>query len=586
MEQFGDKTMAAVKPKSGMLRRLLSDRRGSVYAMMAAAVVPITGMIGGGVDFGRVYLVNSKLQMAVDAAAIAGVRAQQVDPATGDTSETWKTVDKYLKANFPNEYMGYSSVTRNIAVTRQDTSITVKLDVTGKMPTTFLRVMGINTLDVTARATAEVGERTNAIEALLVLDNTGSMAGGRMTSMKAAAVDFVDIIYGNQNTVKDVAIGVLPYNIVVNVGRYVHEKRPNWIESYGSSTLAASYSTPPTEPLSWKGCVFADETKKTLSTDVNVMDADVFDIGSTMPGERTASGTKDMPKFRPYIYPSIRVNSFDSVDNRYRFSNDNNVSDFIINTIPHLKKALYDRYGNGICVPGQTGAACQITVSRIGDYGSYVLPKLYGHKTGESLVGPSLNYECPSPVLPIAYGRTRSEMTGYINNENAALPNIGTIHTPAMTWAYRLLARDEIFTRTAPTDRPVKKVLIFMTDGNFDSRDDGRNDNNSAPFDTAWTAYGTYEDRLVTNGTNRNDFLDAMPLRFSKTCQAAKRDGIEIYTIAFALGNDTAGNKTRTMFRNCATDPNTHFFSVADGTALKAAFRSIAADLVDLHLSR
>lgn len=578
--------MAANVGRVGVLRRLLRDRRGSVYAMMAASIVPITGMIGGGVDYGRAYLINSKLQMAVDAAAIAGVRAQQVDPSTGDNSETWKSVDSYLRANFPDEYMGYSSVSRDILVSRQDTSITVKLDVTGQMPTTFLKVMGIDTLDVGAKATAEAGERKNAIEAMLVLDNTGSMKGARMTSMKAAASDFVDIVYANQPTVKDVAIGVLPYNIVVNVGRLVQQVHPEWIEDYGNSNVADSYKTAPTEPLSWKGCVFADETKKTLSNDINKLDPDVFDIGKQMPFERTTGGSKDMPKLRPYIYPSILVHSFDDVDNRYRFSSNDAASDVAINAIPHVKKALYDRYGNTICVSGQTGASCRITVTRIPDYASYKPISLYGHRSGQSLIGPSPNYECPAQALPLAYNRTRAEMLNYIADENEALPNIGTIHTPALTWAYRLLSRSDIFTRSAPTDRPVKRVMIFMTDGNFDSRDDGRDNNGKAPFDTSWTAYGTYEDRLVTTGTTRNDFLDAMPLRFSKTCQAAKRDGIEIYTVAFALNNDTAGNKTREMFRGCASDPNTHFFSVADGNALRAAFRSIASDLIDLHLSR
>lgn len=580
--------MATGIPKSRWLRRLHDDRRGSVYAMMAASILPITGMIGGGVDFGRAYLVNSKLQMAVDAAAIAGVRAQQVDPATGDTSETWKTVDKYLRANFPDEYMGYASATRQIAVARQDTSITVKLDVTGQLPTTFLKVMGIGTLPVTARATAEVGERTNAIEAMLVLDNTGSMKGARMTSMKAAASDFIDIIYANQDTAKDVAIGVLPYNVVVNVGREMEEAKPGSID-FGDPNLKSGFLASPSQPLSWKGCVFADETKKTLSADQNVLDADVFDIDKRLPGERMVGGTKDMPAIKPYLYPPILVKSFEgasnTIDNRYRFSADNGTSDYIINNIPHIKKALFDRYGNNVCDPTRTG--CYVTVSRMGDYSSYVAPKLYGHQTGQSLVGPSPNYICPAPVMLVKYNRTRTEMLDYISRENEALPNIGTIHTPALTWAYRLLARDDVFTRSAPTDRPVKKVMIFMTDGNFDSRDDGRIDLNGVrKYDTAWTAYGTYEDRLVTNGTTKAAFLDAMPLRFSKICQAAKRDGIEIYTIAFALNDDTAGNKTRTMFRGCATDPNTHFFSVADGTALKSAFRSIAADLVDLHLSR
>ena len=74
--------------------------------------------------------------------------------------------------------------------------------------------------------------------------------------------------------------------------------------------------------------------------------------------------------------------------------------------------------------------------------------------------------------------------------------------------------------------------------------------------------------------------------RFGKTCEAMKADGIEIYTIAFALNNDAEGNATREMFRTCATDRNTHFFSAATGADLNNAFVTIAAELIRLRLAQ
>jgi hypothetical protein len=77
-----------------------------------------------------------------------------------------------------------------------------------------------------------------------------------------------------------------------------------------------------------------------------------------------------------------------------------------------------------------------------------------------------------------------------------------------------------------------------------------------------------------------------MALRFAKTCQAMKSEGIEIYTITFAISNNAEGDATREMFRRCATDRNTHFFETRQASDLRAAFTTIAADLVDVHLEK
>ena len=576
------------------LRSLWADQTGSVYAIMAAALIPVLGFVGAGFDFGRAYLVQSRLQSAVDAAVIAGVRAQQGDPATGEGSKSWQVIDQYLQANFPGNYMGFDRDDRAIAVQRDGNDITVALDVRGKVSTTLLAVLGIQEMPVRVRAVAEAGETVpKAVEVLLVLDNTGSMAGSRMSSLKTAARNFVQIVYGEDQQRENFAMGMLPYNIVVNVGRHVMRTKPSMIKKSDFPEAEPFFQwfldKSPSTPLSWKGCLFSSTTKQSLSNDIDVIDDGTYDMGKTMPGEN------GMPKLEPYLYPPITVNSFDSVNNRYKMGADRNEA-LILANYPSLRPELIRHYGNNICsdIAGTEQRLCTdarldtvIDPNRLPNYANWPAAKLYGHKSGQSKTGPSPNYECPAEAMLVDYNRSKQSLINYINNENEALPNIGTVHTPAMTWAYRMMMRTDVFPRTAPDDIPVERVVVFMTDGNFDSRDDGRTPSGGGNklYDTAYNSYKTYEHRLVTTSNNRNNMLGAMPIRFNKTCQAMKADGIEIYTIAFALGNNSDGNKTREMFRTCSSNRNTHFFEATDGTDLDSAFQTIAMELVDLHLT-
>jgi len=588
-------------PVLSRFRALLAQERGSVYAMMAAALIPTIGIIGSGVDLGRAYMADSRLQSAVDAAVMAGVRAQQLDSATGEGSATWNTIYDYLNANIDPQYLGMTRNPPVIDVTKNGTSIIVNVTVQASVPTSLMKIFGFASLPIAATATAEAGETLPmAVETLLVLDNTGSMAGSRITALKNAAKSFVQIVYGDNQTRKNFAIGMLPYNTMVNVGRLVQaqeETSGQFIEpvlgytDYDKSNPDAWR----TNRYAWKGCVQADPTIVGVSSDIHTIDAGTFDMGATMPGE------DEMPRIKPFLYPSIAVNSFQSVSNTYKFGTTADAEKAVANYAP-MRDAMVRRYGNNICV-NSAGAnlACNqpdsfVSVAKITDYADWSAPKFYTHKSGtnNSIQGHSPNYQCPSEALPIAYDRTKDALDTYITAENAALdPGTGTFHNPAMTWAFRMMNRTDFFPRDTPADTPVRKVVVFMTDGNFDSQDNGRKSgcdskgrNCTTVYDTAYTAYNSYEDKLVTTTPSKAATVPELTKRYAKTCEAMKRGGIEIYTIAFALDTGTQGNNTREMFRQCASDRNTHFFSAADSADLIVAFQTIAADLVDLHLSK
>ncbi|MFZ2979694.1 MAG: pilus assembly protein TadG-related protein, partial [Sphingobium sp.] len=59
----------------GFLGRLRKDVRGNTLALVAAGMLPLLGLIGGGIDMSRIYLAKSRLQQACDAGALAGRKA-------------------------------------------------------------------------------------------------------------------------------------------------------------------------------------------------------------------------------------------------------------------------------------------------------------------------------------------------------------------------------------------------------------------------------------------------------------------------------------------------------------------------------
>jgi len=599
---LGKHIVSHTSKSSRRLRALIRDDRGSTYAMAAAYIIPLLGFVGIALDLGRGYMTASRLQSSVDTATLAAVRMEQLYPGKNSSPgpKTVDTINQFLTANMPLGYVGATRRTPSAVVTRAGDEITVDVRVQGTVPTTLMRIFGIDTMPLDAKSRGVAGKTLpTAVEALLVVDVTGSMeANGGMVALKDSMGQFYDVVYGDKQTRKNFAIGVLPYNVIVNVGRLLPQ---NIVEQVNGFT-----NKPATDPMGWKGCVLADPTQRNLSTDINVIDANTFDMGRNMP---TPGGTR---KIRPAIYPPIQVASFHLQDNRYRLVGSPQERRDIANYLP-MRTALIRRYGDNICRLNSNGNAvtCNgpnstdrwVDPDRLPDYSTWQSPLLYDstirNPNTDTHVPRSPNYVCPTQAVPVSYSQTKDQLNDY-KNQLQPLFNIGTWHVPAMTWAYRLLADDTLFPRDRPSGVGLRRVVVFMTDGNFDSNDRGStlskrgNGYEDYERDTAYTAYSSYADRLVVNqwwnasdtAAARAAHRDAMALRFSKTCQAMKNEGIEIYTMTFAIAAGAEGDATREMFKTCATNRNTHFFETKNASDLRIAFTTIAADLIDLHLAK
>jgi Flp pilus assembly protein TadG len=172
------------RPASGVrVEGVLGDRRGAVLAIVALCLVVILGSVGLGLDLGRAYIEQQRLGRAVDAAALAGARSLR-DGVGAARAEASAIARANGVAN------GLNGITTWVTFgTNERGEGTVTVSATRSVPTTFMMILGIDHMDVTANAVAAVPP----IDVVLVLDTSGSLGtAGAFDELQTAAVDFVN----------------------------------------------------------------------------------------------------------------------------------------------------------------------------------------------------------------------------------------------------------------------------------------------------------------------------------------------------------------------------------------------------------
>jgi Flp pilus assembly protein TadG len=209
----------------GFLRRLVKNQAGNTMAIVAAAIIPLAGLIGGGLDMSRAYMVRTRMQQACDAAALAGRRSM-----TGATMSDADKAEakKFFDFNFPQNTFGSSTFVPVIRSNPSETT-TVEVSAVTTVPTTLMRIFGYETLNIAVDCNSrfDIGNT----DVMLVLDTTGSMVqnqisdgkGGsgtttRMVALQQAVKDFYDTLGAGSDTTGRIRYGFMPYSSTVNVG--------------------------------------------------------------------------------------------------------------------------------------------------------------------------------------------------------------------------------------------------------------------------------------------------------------------------------------------------------------------------------
>ncbi len=195
-----------------LLRRFLKDQTGAFAMQFALMIVPLMACTGLAIDGGRAFLARFELGSALDAAALA----------VGSTSTTDETAlnavaRKFVDTNFHQTAPG------TVALTLTPGTDVVTLRGTVRIDTFFMPIMGVDHVNVSAES--EVRRGGANIEVALVLDTTGSMAGQRMTDLKSAAGDLIDIVVSNTQTPWYSKLALISYGDNVNAGAYAASVR-------------------------------------------------------------------------------------------------------------------------------------------------------------------------------------------------------------------------------------------------------------------------------------------------------------------------------------------------------------------------
>ncbi|MBL6432166.1 MAG: hypothetical protein HPM95_17905 [Alphaproteobacteria bacterium] len=149
-----------------------------------------------------------------------------------------------------------------------------------------------------------------------------------------------------------------------------------------------------------------------------------------------------------------------------------------------------------------------------------------------------------------------------------------------VVWGWRVLSPQAPFTAKARARKEQRRRARAHHD-----RDDRRRQHLPGPEfvqqdDINAYGYGR-EQRLGKGSTAPGRSANAMDQRTSLACENAKKDSINVYTVAFQINDSNTVN----MMRNCASNANMAFDARSNGD-LVDAFKRIAEEISKLRLNK
>ncbi len=168
-----------------IVRRLRDGQRGQSIVMVTIAMVALLGVVALVVDIGGLYYAYQQLQVATQAAALAGGAVLSNDTA----SEAITTATDYSAAS--GEFNAHSSLLTNVTMTAAVKCLTttgiictaspananaIVVTETATVPALFARVLGFNSWTISATAMASArGGYNGPYNVAIILDTTSSM---------------------------------------------------------------------------------------------------------------------------------------------------------------------------------------------------------------------------------------------------------------------------------------------------------------------------------------------------------------------------------------------------------------------------
>jgi Flp pilus assembly protein TadG len=201
-----------------LFQRFLDDRRASVAPLLALSIIPVLGLIGAGVDYGRASSVRATLQSVADSTALALAKS-----AAGLSAQNLQAQGA---AYFAALYTRTDAVTPVVTVTYSNTNgSNVVVRATSAVNTMFMGIPPFNIPQIAIQADSTANWGNKRLRVALVLDNTGSMKQGgagtvaspnKIQALQTAAHNLLGQLQSVAQTDGDVYVSIIPFTKDVN----------------------------------------------------------------------------------------------------------------------------------------------------------------------------------------------------------------------------------------------------------------------------------------------------------------------------------------------------------------------------------
>ena len=471
--------------------KLRRSERGNAVMIFALSLFPVFAVAGTAIDLSRIQAAKIQTSNLLDQAVLAAANLSYTD-------EPDELVENWMKSQISQFGHSPSDLDVNVISAISLNSRDIRATATLTVDTAMMHMFGQDRVTVEVSAAA-VQSITN-IEIAMVLDISSSMRGNRLTSLKTASTQFIDIML-TEDTEDTTSINVVPFGGTVNIGQSLFDKFA--VRSTDSSTI-----------------VDPSEAQYDIGTLVETNDF-LFTGGNTCVEAIQDDYDIDMiPSFSRGQVPN-----FWRWWNNHPWCPEDDSSVFLNSNNATLLKA----HLNGMVLSDGTGM----------DIGTMwglktLSPSFRGELGGDYSERP-LDYDI-NESKKVMIVMTDGEITAQNRPED---PTIGNVHTDRST-------------------NELPHVNPYSNQGNRQNMQTTRAKGNATSPATNDSGVG----------------------RFKKACNAAKTQGVQVFTIGFQINDGSIADQ---ILEECATS-STYYYHV-EGLDLTATFQSIAAQVNELRLS-
>jgi Putative Flp pilus-assembly TadE/G-like len=233
-----------LRRKAGQFRH---NQDGNVALLFGLTLLPIMAATGAAIDYSRASDARAQIQNAIDSTVLAVAKSS---PMLSD-AQLRTEAERHFAAVLRQRH---DLAVLPITVSRTEKAVVVAAG--GILPTSFMKLFGVDTVPVGSRAEAAIGQRK--VELALVLDNTGSMGRlSKMDELKKATKNLIDAAEAAAPTGSGmIKIALVPFDTEVNVNPALYRNQ-SWLAFQENATDRVFDDIRPRIAVkaAWTGCI-------------------------------------------------------------------------------------------------------------------------------------------------------------------------------------------------------------------------------------------------------------------------------------------------------------------------------------------